>query len=47
MLQITRREILRVLTLGLPGLAGCDSRQLADSRRLAWGVLLDLSGTAA
>jgi hypothetical protein len=36
-----------MITLGLPGLAGCDSRRLADSRRVAWGVLLDLSGTAA
>lgn len=47
MLRISRRDVVRLLTLGVAALAGCDSRLLADSRRVAWGVLLDLSGTAA
>jgi hypothetical protein len=47
MVEISRRRMVRWLAMGTVGLAGCDPRRLPDSRRQAWVVLVDLSGTAA
>jgi len=42
-----RRRLLRGLAASVVSLAGCEVRGLRDSVRQAWGVLIDLSGTAA
>ncbi len=49
MQRMSRREALRLLLLGSLGLVGCDpaTLPLPDSHAQVWGVLIDLSGTAA
>lgn len=46
MTKVSRRRVLAGLAACSLAAAGCDRRQRTDSRRQAWGVLIDLSGTA-